>query len=241
MLTNNHCKVLFFATLRDKAGVRESDIEFPIGAQISDIKRLVLEKYPGLKQNMDSIIVALNHEFAFDEDIVPNGAEIAIFPPVSGGESGINNYPMIISITSDEIDINEIVAKITLSTTGAVCIFTGTVRGLTSQGMERLTEYLVYEAYRVMAEKKLSQITEEIRTRWKKVEGVAIVQRIGTLKPGAISVIVACSSSHRDSGIFEAARYGIDRLKEIVPIWKKEVSKNGEEWIEGKYFPKPRE
>ena len=238
---NDHCKVLFFATLRDNAGVRESDIEFPHGAHISDIKRLVLEKYPGLKKNMDSIIVALNHEFAFDEDIVPNGAEVAIFPPVSGGENGIVNYPTIISITSDEIDIDEIVAKITLSTTGAACLFTGTVRGLTSRGIERQTEYLEYEAYRVMAEKKLIQISEEIRTRWLDVEGVALVQRIGTLMPGTVSVIVACSSSHRDSGIFDATRYGIDRLKEIVPIWKKEVTKNGEEWIEGEYFPLPRD
>jgi MoaE-MoaD fusion protein len=238
---NNHCKVLFFATLRDSAGVRESEIEFPSGAHISDIKRLVLEKFPGLKRNMDSIIVALNHEFAFDEDIVPNGAEIAIFPPVSGGESEKVIYPTIISITSDQLDINEIVAQITLSTTGAACVFTGTVRGLTSRGVERQTEYLEYEAYQDMAEKKLIQISEEIRTKWKNVEGVALVQRTGTLKPGEVSVIVACSSSHRDSGIFDATRYGIDRLKEIVPVWKKEVSNKGEEWVEGKYHPQPRE
>jgi molybdopterin synthase catalytic subunit len=55
--------------------------------------------------------------------------------------------------------------------------------------------------------------------------------------PGTVSVIIACSSSHRDSGIFEATRYGIDRLKEIVPVWKKEVSKDGQEWIEGEYYP----
>jgi molybdopterin converting factor subunit 1 len=235
---NDHARVLFFATLRDKAGVREIAIEFPQGAHISDIKRLVLKKYPGLKQNMDTIIVALNHEFAFDEDIVPNEAEIAIFPPVSGGEIEAAKYPTIIEILDDEIDINEIVAKITLSTTGAACVFSGTVRGLTSRGLERQTEKLEYEAYREMAEVKLRQICVEIRTRWEDVEGIALVQRTGKLMPGTVSVIVACSSSHRDSGIFEATRYGIDRLKEIVPIWKKEVSKEGEEWIEGKYLPR---
>ena len=88
-----------------------------------------------------------------------------------------------------------------------------------------------------MAELKMLQICKEIRSRWKDVEGIAMVQRIGKLMPGTVSVVVACSSSHRDSGIFEAARYGIDRLKEIVPIWKKEVSKDGEEWMEGEYFP----
>ncbi len=234
---NNHARVLFFATLREKAGVRETDIEFPQGTRIAEIKRLVLEEYPGLKQNMDSIIVALNHEFAFDEEIVPNEAEIALFPPVSGGERGAVSFPTIIAITSDELDINKTVSEITLPTTGAACVFTGTVRGITSRGVERQTEYLEYEAYREMAELKLRQICEEIRIRWKEVEGIALVQRTGTLMPGTVSVIVACSSSHRDAGIFEAARYGIDRLKEIVPIWKKEVSLEGEEWVEGEYYP----
>jgi molybdopterin synthase catalytic subunit len=88
-----------------------------------------------------------------------------------------------------------------------------------------------------MAESKLRQICEEIRSRWHDVEGIALVQRIGKLMPGTVSVVVVCSSSHRDSGIFEATRYGIDRLKEIVPVWKKEVHKGGEEWIEGEYYP----
>jgi molybdopterin synthase catalytic subunit len=238
---NDHARILFFATLRDKAGVRESAIEFPHGAPIAEIKKLILEKYPGLKQNMDTMIVALNHEFAFDEDIVPNEAEIAIFPPVSGGEQARSKYPTYIEILEEDIDINEIVSKITLTTTGAACIFSGTVRGETRKGVQRQTEHLEYEAYREMAEPKLNQICQEIRTKWKDVEGIAIVQRTGKLMPGMVSVVVACSSSHRDSGIFEATRYGIDRLKEVVPIWKKEVSKNGEEWIEGKYLPQKGE
>jgi molybdopterin converting factor subunit 1 len=238
---NDHARLLFFATLRDKAGVRETDLEFPQGTKISDIKKLVWEKYPGLKQNMDSVIVALNHEFAFDEDIVPNEAEIAIFPPVSGGGSNSSKCPTIIAVTEDNIDINEILAKITLPTTGAACVFTGIVRGLTSRGVERQTERLEYEAYREMAELKLCQISDEIRAKWTEVEGIALVQRKGMLIPGNVSVIVACTSSHRDEGIFDAARYGIDRLKEIVPIWKKEVSEDREEWVEGEYFPRREE
>jgi molybdopterin synthase catalytic subunit len=88
-----------------------------------------------------------------------------------------------------------------------------------------------------MAETKMLQISQEIRSRWSGVEGIAIVQRVGTIFPGTISVVIICTSPHRDSGIFEAAHYGIDRLKEVVPIWKKEVSSTGEEWIEGDYLP----
>jgi molybdopterin synthase catalytic subunit len=90
-----------------------------------------------------------------------------------------------------------------------------------------------------MAEAKMAQVAEEIRQRWPAVEGIAIVQRVGRLESGTPTVLIACSAAHRDSGVFEAARYGIDRLKEIVPVWKKEIGPQGETWVEGKYHPKP--
>ncbi len=234
---SDRARVLFFATLRDRTGLREIAIEFPTGAHISDIKQMLFERYPSISPMKDTMIVALNHEFGFDEDVVPDGAEIAIFPPVSGGESEAEKYPSIIAIVENELDINQIVADITSSETGGVCVFTGIVREVTKRKGDYQTEHLVYEAYQKMAEAKLLQICTEIRSRWQDVQGIALVQRIGKLMPGTVSVVVACSSSHRDSGIFEAARYGIDRLKEIVPVWKKEVSKEGEVWIEGEYYP----
>jgi len=234
---SDSARVLFFATLREKTGVHETTIEFPLGSHISDIKNILLIKFPALDSSMDTIIVALNHEFAFDEDVVPNKAEIAVFPPVSGGEINLEKYPTVIAIVDHEIDINTIVAEITLSTTGATCIFSGIVREVTSRGIAHQTEHLQYDAYLGMAESKLRKICLEIRSRWSEVEGIAMVQRIGKLVPGTVSVVVACSASHRDSGIFEAARYGIDRLKEIVPVWKKDVSKDGEVWVEGEYHP----
>lgn len=158
------------------------------------------------------------------------------------------NYPTIFSITEDEIDLNDLLARITLASTGAAAIFTGMVRGETlrrgsaqaSRG-DVHTEYLEYEAYVPMAEAKMKQVADEIRARWKDVQGIAIVQRIGRLYPKTPTVLIACTAAHRDTGVFEAARYGIDRLKEIVPIWKKEVSPNGEEWVEGDYIPKAGE
>jgi molybdopterin synthase catalytic subunit len=150
-------------------------------------------------------------------------------------------YPTVFFITEKEIDLNELLAKITLPTTGAAAIFTGMVRGLTRQDNPHETAYLEYEAYIPMAEAKMKQVADEIRERWQVVEGIAIVQRIGRLYPQTPTVLIACTAAHRDTGVFDAARYGIDRLKEIVPIWKKEVSSNGEYWIEGKYIPGPGE
>ncbi len=238
---SEHARVLFFATLRDITGVKETQVEFQPGASIADIKAMVLEKYPALQPNMDTLIVALNHEFAADGDPVPDMAEIAMFPPVSGGAPSTKKYPTLVEIVDREIDVNAILVNITSPTTGGVCAFTGIVRGVTRRGMPHATVRLEYEAYQGMAVAKLDQICTEIRSRWAEVEGIAIVQRIGKLKPGEISVVVACSASHRDTGIFEAAHYGIDRVKEIVPVWKKEVSATGEEWVEGEYLPEKGE
>jgi molybdopterin synthase catalytic subunit len=128
-------------------------------------------------------------------------------------------------------------AKITLPTTGAAAIFTGMVRAVTSRPPAHETLHLEYEAYAPMAEAKMRQVADEIRERWPVVEGIAIVQRIGVLEPQTPTVLIACTAAHRDDGVFEAARYGIDRLKEIVPVWKKEVGPGGESWVEGEYIP----
>ena len=153
----------------------------------------------------------------------------------------MNDSPTIFSITEQELDLNLLLEKITLPSTGAAAIFTGMVRGVTERGEGHETIYLEYESYKPMAEAKMKQVAEEIRARWPSVEGIAIVQRIGRLYPRTPTVLIACTAAHRDTGVFEAARYGIDRLKEIVPIWKQEVGPNGEEWIEGDYVPRPGE
>ena len=151
------------------------------------------------------------------------------------------NRPTIFSITEEEIDLNDLLSKITLDSTGAAAIFTGLVRGITSRDDPHETVYLEYEAYKPMAEAKMKQVADEIRKRWDTPEGVAIVQRIGRLYPRTPTVLIACTAAHRDTGVFDAARYGIDRLKEIVPVWKKEVGPQGQEWVEGDYVPKPGE
>jgi molybdopterin converting factor subunit 1 len=222
----NHVKVLLFASLKDRVGKKEIDLEIAEGALVRDLKMSLVASIPNLATTMGSVLVSINHEYAQDDEKIPTGAEVAFFPPVSGG-----NLPTLIS--KDELDLNRVLKEITLPTTGAACFFTGLVRGITQRDDPHETFYLEYEAYQSMAEAKMNQIVEEIRGRWSSIEGIAIVQRIGRLGPGTPIVIVACTASHRDSGAFEAARYGIDRLKEIVPIWKKEFGPDIEAWVEG--------
>ena len=235
----NRIKVLFFATLKDRAGVKETTLEIPEQATVKDLKTHLQQEFAGLSQALDTSLVSINREFALEDEYLPAGAEVAFFPPVSGGVNP--EYPTIFSITEGELDLDALLEQITLPTTGAACLFTGMVRGLTSRGDPHDTLYLEYEAYQPMAEAKMRQVAEEIRGRWPSVEGIAIVQRIGRLYPRTPTVLIACTAAHRDTGVFEATRYGIDRLKEIVPVWKKEVGSSGQTWVEGEYIPQKGE
>lgn len=230
----NQVKVLFFATFRERAGVREARLELPDNATVSDLKRRLGQEYPNLAVHMGTALVSVNREFAFDHEALPPNAEAAVFPPVSGGA---DELPTIFAITEEVLDLDNLLDRITLPSTGAACVFTGMVRGVTERGDPHETVYLEYEAYKPMAEAKMRQVADEIRERWPSVEGIAVVQRVGRLYPRTPTVLIACTAAHRDTGVFEAARYGIDRLKEIVPVWKKEVGTHGEEWVEGDYIP----
>lgn len=238
-----HVTVLFFATLKERAGCASLPVALDGAATVGALKARLAADLPALAPALPTALVSVNHEFAFDTDSLNDGDEVALFPPVSGGhlQSPIA-VPTIFQITNDPIDLDALVAAITLPTTGAACIFTGMVRAVTSRNDRdsigaHETMRLEYEAYVPMAEAKMKQVAGEIRARWPAVEGIAIVQRIGPLDPGTPTVLIACSAAHRDTGVFEAARYGIDRLKEIVPIWKKEIGPKGEVWVEGAYRP----
>lgn len=226
--------ILLFATLKDQIGTNRLSLELPAGTTVGELKGYLAGQYPQLKPYLSRAVVSINREFAFDPDLVPDNAEVGMFPPVSGGAG----YPTICKVVTEVIDINSYVDEITFNTTGAICMFTGIVRGITKQEKAYETISLVYEAYVPMAEEKMYQVAEEIRNRWPCVEGIVIIQRIGRLDAGVPTVLIACSAAHRDTGVFEAARYGIDRLKEVVPIWKKEVGSLGELWLEGDYTPK---
>ena len=147
-------------------------------------------------------------------------------------------HPVYLAVTTEAIDLNAIQARLRRADVGAIVSFTGSVRGETQrEGLPPVTLHLEYEAFGAMAQQKMEQIVREIGERWPMVKGVALVQRIGRLQVGEITTFVACAAGHRDQGAFEAARYAIDRLKEIVPVWKKEVGADQSVWVEGHYRP----
>ena len=133
----------------------------------------------------------------------------------------------MIEITYDALDPEAITDRVRSRSAGAVITFLGTTRDSTA---DREVLYLEYEAYEPMAEKKLAEVAQEMMDRWP-LTAVAISHRLGRLEISDISLVVAVSSQHRGHA-FEAGQYGVDRLKQIVPIWKKEFFKGGEVWVE---------
>ena len=231
-------EVRLFATLKDRAGQDRIQVRVEQPATVQDLVLATGRAYPALAEALPSALIAVNMAFAGPATTLQAGDEVAIFPPVSGGAGADFPHPTFFAVTSGAIDLATIHSRLARPDIGAIVTFTGSVRGETQrEGLPPATIYLQYEAYQEMAELKMGQIAHEIWARWPVVKGIAIVQRIGKLAVGETTTIVACAAGHRDQGAFEAARYGIDRLKEIIPVWKKEVGQDKSVWIEGDYRP----
>jgi molybdopterin synthase catalytic subunit len=223
--------IKLFARLRELVGTGTLEREIADSSTVADVLQTLQKEFPALAQATSRTIIAVNKEFADPQTALSEGDEVAIFPPVSGGSGTDGNK---FAVTFDPISLDDVAARVVKPETGAVAVFGGVVRNV-SAGKE--VEHLEYEAYEEMAVAKLRQVADEARQQWPKIIDIAIVQRIGHLEVGENAVIVAVSSPHRYDGCFEACAYAINRLKEIVPIWKKEVSPDGTEWVEGDYLP----
>ena len=170
--------------------------------------------------------VAVNRDYVRGEHILREGDEVAILPPVSGGADGQ------VELVREPINADTIVRAIKAGSDGAVCVFDGIVRDNTRG---RATLHLDYEAYEEMALKQMQLLRAEAIEHFK-VREVAIVHRLGRLKVGETSVLIAVASAHRGA-TFEACRWVIDTLKKTVPIWKKEQFADGAVWADGEPFP----
>jgi len=225
-------KLLFFASLKDIVGSRQLDFELPSGATIDDLWERLESRYPKLGPYKSIVLTSVNEDYVTREAVVSEGDEVALFPPVSGGatsEPVVSDRPReIYRLTREAIDARSLADVILRPEDGALCIFEGVVRN-NSKG--KATRYLEYEAYETMALKTMEEIGGFVRSAWE-IGCVAIVHRLGRMEIGETSVAIIITSPHRRAS-FDACEYAIDRLKKIVPIWKKEFFEDGEIWIEG--------
>ncbi len=137
-------------------------------------------------------------------------------------------------LTEEPLSLDRLMQEVTVPSAGAVATFAGVVRGTTAVGNRRFhTEYLVYEAYAIMAHKQCLEIANMVFARWPEVNRLAMEHRTGCCAVGEPTVLVAASSPHRGDGCFEACRFAIERLKSSVPIWKQENEADRQDWVEG--------
>jgi molybdopterin converting factor subunit 1 len=234
-------QVLTFASLRQLLGRPSLTVSLSPGATVADLLERLSGEYPAAAPHLARALVAVNQDYADRNHPLATDDEVAIFPPVSGGgeeaPSRAENVTHV-ALSTDPIDPLHLSALVTEPGIGGVVTFAGVVR---DNNLGRRVRYLEYEAYPPMAKAKLHQVITEARERWPVIRGVAVVHRTGHLEIGETAVLVAVGAPHRGDGAFEAARYIIDRTKEIVPIWKKEVWAEGAEWLEGDYYPQTSE
>src|SRR5258708_30631737 len=180
--------VLLFATLKDRVGANQLKLTVPAGSNLIDLRDALAANYPALAEWLPTAVAAINQEFAFGSESIREGDEVAFFPPVSGGQS----WPEIYRVAGEPIDLNALTQAITGPATGAVCLFSGAVRGETNASGEVIhTARLEYEAYAPMALAKMRQVAAEIRQRWPLVQRIAIVQRLGWLEVGQPTGLIA--------------------------------------------------
>ena len=214
-----------FARLREQAGGLETEtLELPAGATLADAYEALRLSHPALPDR-SGVRAALNQEFNDWTAKVADGDEVAFIPPVSGGAHGVG---VLFELTVIPLDARRLEAAVAHKGAGAICTFTGVVRD-SSRG--RSVTHLDYEAYAEMAVAQMRKIGDEIAERWPEAR-VAMAHRTGRLEIGEASVVVAVSCPHRAEAV-AACKWGIDRLKESVPIWKKEHAADGTYWIEG--------
>ncbi|XEC96430.1 molybdenum cofactor biosynthesis protein MoaE [Paenibacillus tarimensis] len=224
--------IQLFAGLSERFGQTSISLAFEEPElQIRELKERIIERFPEHSDLVRVSFVAKNQAYASDDEYITGTDEIALLPPVSGGEDTqiVHGKEVdgnsLFQVTSSPLSVEHITALVNSPANGAALTFIGTTREWT---YGKRTVRLEYEAYIPMAEHTLRQIGDEINSKWPGAR-CAIHHRIGVVEIAEASVVIAVSAPHR-AQCYEASRYAIERLKQVVPIWKKEIWQDGSEW-----------
>jgi len=214
-------QVLYFAIFRERLGKSDQALELADGATVGDAIAMLATEHASIAQLRGRFRVAVNQEFVDDDHVLHAGDELALIPPVAGGSACRH-----VELTDRTLSLDRCIAAVRDEGMGGIATFTGMVR-LHSRGTT--IDHLEYEAYAPMAIKVMRDLCDEIEAE---IAGVrlAVEHRIGRLGIGDIAVVIAAAAPHRAEA-FTACRAMIDRLKDRVPIWKKEVGVDGAQWV----------
>jgi molybdopterin synthase catalytic subunit len=229
-----HVHVLLFGALKDLQAREKETVELPEQATVAEFLRRFIAAAPQVGKYAGSLAIAVNREYALPTQVLREGDEVALLPPVSGGSA--EDVPVAgsdwIRLQREPIDAGLLVAAVKDGEAGAVVVFDGIVRNNTRG---RRTLHLDYESYEAMALSQMQALARDAQQRFG-VRRVALVHRLGRLQVGETSVLIVVASAHRALA-FDACRWIIDTLKKTVPIWKKEWFEDGAVWADGEPFP----
>jgi molybdopterin synthase catalytic subunit len=211
--------VRYFAAAREKAGKTTEQVSLPDGATVDALLAHLTAKTPALASLSRHLRVAVDQDFAPGDTALADGVEVALIPPVAGGSG-------VFRVVDRPLVLQEVVDAVSGPGQGGVVTFSGAIRAV-SKGKD--VSHLEYEAFPPMAEKQMARIADEAAAQWPGVR-VAIIHRVGRLAPGELAVVIAASAPHRKEA-FLACEHAIDRLKQDVPIWKKETTSDGAVWV----------
>jgi molybdopterin synthase catalytic subunit len=225
--------LLLFAALRDAVGERTLCLELAEGATVNDLKHQLAARYPRVEPMMKTVVCAIDDEYVKSEARLCEGAEVALIPPVSGG--AVETTPGLFRLTREVMDPQQLAELVRRDEAGAIALFYGIVRNH-SEGRD--VERLEYEAHESMAVRKLREVADQTKRRFPEISEIGAWHRIGVLEIGEASLLVAVSSPHRAQA-FEACHWAVDRIKEVVPVFKKEHWAGGSAWVEGHAVEEP--
>lgn len=221
--------VLYFAVFRERIGRDEEALELPAGARVADAIDALAARHPAIGALRGKFRVAVNQDFTGEDHELADGDELALIPPVAGGtgeEADAGMPARRAVLLAEPLSLDRCIAAVAGPGMGGIVTFTGMVRRY-SRGTA--VDHLEYEAYGSMAVRELVRLCDEIEAE---IAGtrLAVEHRTGRLEVGDVAVVIAAAAPHRAEA-FAACRAMIDRLKDRVPIWKKEVGEDGAEWV----------
>lgn len=225
-------RVLFFAYLRDFTGTPQVELEVPDGATPREVWRTLAARWPELEHQLVHLPVVVEGTVVDLDAVIPPGAEVVWLPPVGGGSGAGDGAAVLLArLTAESLDPPRLLSLVSAASCGGIVVFVGEVR---SEDESRAVRALTYEAYTPMAEAQLVAVAAEASRQWPAAR-IALEHRTGRLVVGEASVAIAVACPHR-ADAFACCRFLIDRLKEAVPIWKREEAAEGERWLPGHDF-----
>jgi molybdopterin converting factor subunit 1 len=228
-------RLLLFGAARDEAETDAVELELTAPATAASARRLIFERYPTLSSRFgNSLLLAINHEYAAADRAINDGDELAVFPPVSGGADEANSTGVadFYVLTFEPIDVGAVARRVVRNECGATVTLDGYVREWTKG---RRSLYLEYEGYPPMALKEMERVGQQAHEQFD-ISYIGIVHRLGRLEIGETSVVISVGAPHRRAA-FAACEWAIKELKRTVPIWKKEFYEDGSMWVEGEGAP----